>query len=288
MAKYEKEFSRLIKCALEPILTKTFRCRQFEDGLKESITRYLTTVTSLHVVDFYQLVQAAMKIEKFEIMSQKRKSERKFSRGISSSGKRTRKSQVESVHSLATRSRRQGPTMTSGSGRGTSVRQEERLECSHYHKHHPSPCRWLTRGCFRCGNTDHLIVYCPQGSGSSRNPQESSRGGSNVPPSTHDRGRGRDSSGNNRRSIASETGNRPTITSLARAYAMRASEDQDAPRVIAGNFTLYDIEMHALVDPSSSHSYICIEQLSDKFSLVGPLSYDMHVTSPLGHSVRVN
>ena len=69
---------------------------------------------------------------------------------------------------------------------------------------------------------------------------------------------------------------------------MRAHEDQDAPGVIAGNFTLYDTEMHALVDPGSTHSYICIEQLSDKFPLVKPLTYDMHVTSPLGHSVRVN
>ena len=69
-------------------------------------------------------------------------------------------------------------------------------------------------------------------------------------------------------------------------YAMRACEDQDAPGVIAGNFTLYDIEMHALVDPSSTHSNICIE--CDKLSSIEPLAYDMHVTSPLGHSVRVN
>ena len=69
---------------------------------------------------------------------------------------------------------------------------------------------------------------------------------------------------------------------------MRAREDQDAPGVIAGNFTLFDNEMHALVDPSLTHSYICIEQLSDKLPLVEPLAYDMLVTSPLGDSVRVD
>ena len=69
---------------------------------------------------------------------------------------------------------------------------------------------------------------------------------------------------------------------------MRAREDQDTPGVIAGNFTLYNIEMHALIDPGSTHSYICIEQLSDKLPLLEPLAYDMLVTSPLGHSVRVN
>ena len=69
---------------------------------------------------------------------------------------------------------------------------------------------------------------------------------------------------------------------------MRAREKQDAPRVIAGNFTLYDTEMHALVDPSSTHSYICIEQLCDKLPSVEPLAYDMRVPSPLRHSVKVN
>ena len=55
-----------------------------------------------------------------------------------------------------------------------------------------------------------------------------------------------------------------------------------------GNFTLYNNEMHALVDPCSTHSYICIEQLSDKLPSVEPLAYDKHVASPLGHSVEVN
>ena len=81
MAEYEKEFSRLNKYALELVLTETFRCRQFEDGLKESIKRYLTTVTSLQVVNFYQLVQAVMKIEKSEMKNHEGNRERKFSRG---------------------------------------------------------------------------------------------------------------------------------------------------------------------------------------------------------------
>ena len=46
--------------------------------------------------------------------------------------------------------------------------------------------------------------------------------------------------------------------------------------------------MHALIDPGSTHSYVCIEHLFDKMIAVEKLSYDMHVTSPLGHSVNVN
>ena len=39
-------------------------------------------VTSLQVVNFYQLVQATIKIEKSEMKSQERKKEIKFSRGV--------------------------------------------------------------------------------------------------------------------------------------------------------------------------------------------------------------
>ena len=44
---YEKEFIRLSKYAPKAVLTKAFRCRQFEDGLHDSIKRYLALVTSL-------------------------------------------------------------------------------------------------------------------------------------------------------------------------------------------------------------------------------------------------
>ena len=140
MAEYEKEFSRLSKYAPEPVLTKTFRCRLIEDGLKESIKRYLMVVTSLQVVNFYQLMQASMQIEKSEMMNRERKTERKLSRGSSSSGKTTRESQVESIHTFATKGRKQGPTTILGSGRGTSTKQGERLECLHCHKYHSGTC----------------------------------------------------------------------------------------------------------------------------------------------------
>ena len=69
---------------------------------------------------------------------------------------------------------------------------------------------------------------------------------------------------------------------------MKAREDLDAPEVIADIFSLYDIEMHALIDLGSTHSYVCTEHLFDKMASIEQLEYDMHVTSPLGHSVRVN
>ena len=93
--------------------------------------------------------------------------------------------------------------MTPGSSKGTSTGQGERLECSHYHKYNFGICRRIIGGCFRCESTYHLLVNCPRGSVTSRNPQESSIGGSNVPPSTRDKGRGRGSLEQHRRNIES-------------------------------------------------------------------------------------
>ena len=76
-------------------------------------------------------------------------------------------------------------------------------------------------------------------------------------------------------------------TTLARAYAIKAREDQDAPEVIAGIFSLYDIEMHALIGPGSTHSYVCMEHVFDKVLAIEKLAYDMHVTSSLGNNVSV-
>ena len=69
---------------------------------------------------------------------------------------------------------------------------------------------------------------------------------------------------------------------------MKTCENQDALGVIADILSLYDIEMHALIDPGSTHSYFYTEHLFDKMPLVEKLAYDMHVISPLGHSVKVN
>ena len=52
VVEHEKEFSHLSKYASKVILTEAFRCRQFEDGLNESIKRYLAPVTSLSKVNF--------------------------------------------------------------------------------------------------------------------------------------------------------------------------------------------------------------------------------------------
>ena len=69
---------------------------------------------------------------------------------------------------------------------------------------------------------------------------------------------------------------------------MKAHEDSDAPEVIVGIFSLYDMEIYALIDLGSTNSYVCTKHLFDKMPSVKQLEYDMHVISPLGHNVNVN
>ena len=135
-----------------------------------------------------------------------------------------------------------------------------------------------------------MIAQCSRESGDNRSLQKSGRGKSVTLPSTRDRGRGRGGpiQHRGREGTISETVNRPIPKALARAYVIRAREDQDVPEVIAGIFSLYDIEMYALIDPRSTHSYVCIEHVFDKIPVVEQLVYDMHVTSQLGHSVSMN
>ena len=96
----------------------------------------------------------------------------------------------------------------------------------------------MTGGCFRCGSLENLIAQCPRESRNNRSQQESGRGRSAAPLSTRDRGRGHNgpSQHRGRGGTVSKTVDRLMPTTPSRAYAMKAREDQDAPKVIAGIF----------------------------------------------------
>ncbi|XP_040940092.1 uncharacterized protein [Gossypium hirsutum] len=71
----------------------------------------------------------------------------------------------------------------------------------------------------------------------------------------------------------------------ARTYAIRAREEATAPDVIADIFYLYDVTVYALIDPGSTHSYICNMLASEKKLSVESTNYDIQATNPLGQSV---
>ena len=149
-------------------------------------------MTSLQTVDFFQLFQAAMKVERLETSSKERSQKKKFSRGASSSsGKRARESPAQSEYSSTMRGRRQGSNVAPSTGRGASVGQGEIPECPYCQRRNLGVCRLLTGRCFKCGSTDHFMENCPKESRDNRNPHNNSRGRSAAPPLTRDRGRGR-------------------------------------------------------------------------------------------------
>ena len=69
---------------------------------------------------------------------------------------------------------------------------------------------------------------------------------------------------------------------------MKEVEDVDASDVIVGNCTIFDTIVHALINPGSTHSYVCTDIPNLGNLLRSETEYDILVTNPLGHSVIVN
>ena len=74
----------------------------------------------------------------------------------------------------------------------------------------------------------------------------------------------------------------------AKAYAMKVVEDKDASDVIVGKFSIFETNVYALIDPGSTHSYVCTSIPSLGSLPKSETEYDILVTNPLGHSVIVN
>ena len=74
----------------------------------------------------------------------------------------------------------------------------------------------------------------------------------------------------------------------AKAYAMKAVEEKDAPDMIVGNFYIFKTVVDALINLGSTHSYICTAISSLGSLPKSETEYDILVTNPLGHCVIVN
>ena len=74
----------------------------------------------------------------------------------------------------------------------------------------------------------------------------------------------------------------------ARAYAIRAREDASSLDVITDTFSLYVTNVIALIDPGSTHSYVCVNLVSSKNLLVEFIEFVIKVSNPLGKYVLVD
>ena len=69
---------------------------------------------------------------------------------------------------------------------------------------------------------------------------------------------------------------------------MKVVEDKDAPDVIVGKFSIFKTNVYALIDPGSTHSYVCTSIPSLGSLQKSEIEYDILVTNPLEHSVIMN
>ncbi|KAL5751698.1 hypothetical protein ACOSQ2_022205 [Xanthoceras sorbifolium] len=86
----------------------------------------------------------------------------------------------------------------------------------------------------------------------------------------------------------SESVARPDSRAPARVYGIVAQEEKDAPDVIAGKISIFDTTAIALIDPGSTHSYICDALLKQRNLKTEPIEYDVLVSNPIGQSVVVD
>ncbi|XP_040933542.1 uncharacterized protein [Gossypium hirsutum] len=182
------------------------------------------------------------------------------------------------------RSRGKQTMISTGSVRGPS-REIDIPDCQHCGKKHRGECWKLTRGCFRCGSTDHFIRDCPKVD--STVPVTSQRSVSTARGKGLGRG-GSVSRGGSIRRSSDITTQQSEAKVPARAYVVRTREEGDAHDVVTSIFLLYSEPVYALIDPGSSHSYI-----NSKLVELGKFNSEIsrvtvEVSSPLGQIVLVN
>ena len=143
------------------------------------------------------------------------------------------------------------PAPSVASTPGGASRGQTAPHCSHCGRNHKGECWRLMGACLICGSKEHRARDCsracsftaPQTGGTALVAQKGNK--SVASPSVPRQGA---------QSLGRQDGRAP-----ARAYAMKAVEDTDAPDAIDGNFQIFDTTVHALIDPGSTHSYICTD-----------------------------
>ncbi|XP_017617781.2 uncharacterized protein LOC108462328 [Gossypium arboreum] len=164
-----------------------------------------------------------------------------------------------------------------------SVQNTPRSKCQHCRKYHLSECRGKTRACYKCGATDHFIRNCPL-----LQKYEEEQKEKQMATSQRSKRASQSSAAGATRSSAKDSVARSEVRAPTRTYAIRAREEAKAPDFIAGTFYLFDVIVYALIDPRSTHSYICTVLALEKKLSVEPTEYDVQVTNPLEQRVIVN
>ncbi|KAA3487576.1 Gag protease polyprotein-like protein [Gossypium australe] len=90
------------------------------------------------------------------------------------------------------------------------------------------------------------------------------------------------------RAVIRDSAVRSEARAPTRAFAIHAREEASSPDVITGTFSLYDTNVIALIDPGSTHSYVCENLVFSKKFPVGITEFMIKVSNPLGKYVLVD
>ncbi|KAG8496931.1 hypothetical protein CXB51_008102 [Gossypium anomalum] len=265
VSEYEREFVRLSRYTRECVANEVTMCKRFEEGLNEDLK---LLVGILELKEFVTLVERACKAEELGREKKKAESEARYfhkrsaGKNFFSAGKKFRDDTNKSKMTAGISIRERPSTDT----RATSVasvgnNRQEKPECLQCGRRHVGECwgKSINRACYRCGSRDHFIRDCTEPDEKNKVQGTRSSGATNRGrPPRNTGGRGGSQRGTSDMAVQSET------RAPARAYAIRAREEASSPDVITGTFTLFDTNVIALIDPGSTHSYVCETLASNK------------------------
>ena len=284
VTEYVRELTRLSKYAPDMLVSEEEKCCKFEDGLSDHIRAY---VTGFCHDDFSKITAWALNVERVKKEENERKDRRQGRKNPGQSSAHQRQSKrfrgprdPRQPTAQATGRNTILPAPSVASAQGGASRGQNVPRGSHCGRKHKGDGWRLTGACLGVGSVEHKIRECtkahpftePQTGGNISLVQKGSK--SVASPSVPRQGT---------QNLATPDGLAP-----ARAYAMKAVEDTDAPDVIIDNFTIFDTIVHALIDPGSTHSYVCTDIPNLGNLPRSETEYDILVTNPLGLSVIVN
>ncbi|XP_016690543.1 uncharacterized protein [Gossypium hirsutum] len=166
--------------------------------------------------------------------------------------------------------------------RDSSSARNTRPKCNNCNKLHLGECRMKNGACFRCGSFDY---YLRDYSEKSEKDNIQTLRPSNIVV------RGRPPRNLDNVSGSHGVTKDYTITSEAqtpaRAYVICVREDASAPNVITGTFSLIGTDVTALIDPESTHSYVCTKLVSSKNLPVESTEFVVKVLNHLSQYVLV-